>query len=110
MNEETGTDPAGAKLLVAVATMVVLLPALGVCLLLFGFSAMCTDDFDDSDCGSAMATPLVLAVVVLALSVAQLVVAGRARTRRSVLLRGLPSLIVAPVGLTALLALWLSNW
>lgn len=87
--------------MVAVATCVALAPWAMFCLLMLGFSAMCTDDGDDSDCARAVAVPILLGVLGLGLAVLQLVAALRGRTTRSVLLRGLPVLVLAPLGVIA---------
>ncbi|MDA3630241.1 hypothetical protein OU415_32770 [Saccharopolyspora sp. WRP15-2] len=104
--EQQTPAPVGARIAVSLATFVVLMPWLGFCLLLFGFSAMCTDDFDDSDCAEAMGTPVVLGVLGLLLCVLQVVVAVRGRTTKSVLLRGIPALVLAPLGVLLVVSLY----
>ncbi|MER7011083.1 hypothetical protein ABT324_06610 [Saccharopolyspora sp. NPDC000359] len=97
--------PVGARVLVVLATCAVLVPWSLFCLLMFGFSAMCTDDFDDSDCAEAMSLPVLLGALGLLLAAAQLVAALRGRTSRSVLLRGIPALVLAPLGVLLLFTL-----
>ncbi|MGW1678633.1 hypothetical protein [Saccharopolyspora sp. NPDC002376] len=98
--------PVGARIAVALCTFVVLTPWMLFSLLVFGFSAMCTDDFDDSDCAEAMGIPIVMGVLGLLLGVVQLIVALRSKTTKSVLLRGIPALVLAPLGLLALLTMF----
>ncbi|MDA3645921.1 hypothetical protein LZ318_15965 [Saccharopolyspora indica] len=100
------TAPIGARILVALATCAALVPWSLFCLVLLGFSAMCTDDFDNSDCAEAMSIPIALGVLGLVVAAVQLVVALRGRTTKSVLLRGIPALVLAPVGLYALFAIF----
>ncbi|RKT84132.1 hypothetical protein SAMN05421805_119114 [Saccharopolyspora antimicrobica] len=96
------TAPIGARILVALATCAVLVPWSLFCAVLVGLSAMCTDDFDSSDCAETMSIPIALGVLGLVLAAVQLIVALRGRTTKSVLLRGIPALALAPAGLFAL--------
>lgn len=53
-----------------------------------------------------MGVPIALGVLGLALSAFQLVVTLRGRTTKSVLLRGIPALALAPIGLIALFTIF----
>lgn len=96
---------AGAKALVVMATCVVLGVWLLLCLVAFGFSAMCQDDFDGSDCAEAGGAPLLFAGAGVALAALQLVAALRARSRRSAFRRGILVLVLAPLTLVLVMAL-----
>jgi hypothetical protein len=105
MTKDMSEDTALVKVLVSAATTLVVLPWLFLCLLLLGFSAMCTDDHDNSDCGGAVGMPIVLAMAGVLLAAAQIYAALRGRTRKSVLLRGIPALVLGPIGGALLMAM-----
>ena len=99
MTENPGTRPTPTEALTLrivafVAAIIGLLFGGLMSLLLLGLSSMCTDDFDDSDCGmwrlQAMA-PLGLAVVGMVCAIGTLSVQGRTALR---VLAAIPVLIV----------------
>lgn len=71
------TSPRGARALVLAASAAALVPWLFLCLLMLGFSGMCTDDHDRSDCSTAVELPILLGVTGLALAIVQAVFAVR---------------------------------
>ena len=98
------TTPRGARALVLAASAAALVPWLLLCLVMLGFSGMCTDDHDQSDCSAAVELPILLGVTGVALAIVQAVFAVRGTTRASVLLRAAPVLAAAPIAVLCLVA------
>ncbi|MEV0082275.1 hypothetical protein [Saccharopolyspora sp. NPDC050642] len=86
----------GARTLVAIATTAVLLPWLLFCLLVVVVSLPWETG---PTYYSTMAVWGALGVIGLLIGGAQLVIALSGRTRKSVLLRGIPALVLAPLAL-----------